>query len=193
MKIKKIIILLMFIISLFFMFITNQNLTIDHISTALLFFFCLFDYILIQLKNKHHTLSAIYVISFVTIVILFYHLYYIISTYSSSIDFSWYYLLIITIWVIDAFIFKKTKNDSLNNILMIIVCFFIILIHIRYYLEPHFIHHLMHLTNWSSFGVGLQDSYLYVTQYYPCFTIILIILIIHQKIFEFGIKKCNSI
>ena len=190
---KLIIIFVALISSIIFMFFTNQYLSISNLSTALLFLFIIFDYLLIIFRKKHKSFKSIYFISGVVVIITCYHLYFFIHNYilfnSLEVDASWFYLLILFLLFIDSFMDIKKKSNQLNDILTIIVCLLISFVHYRYYLEPRFIHHLTKLPDMSSFGIGLQDSYMYVTKYYLLFISILFVLFVHKKITNFHIKS----
>ena len=85
---KLLIIFITFISSVIFMFITNKDLSIDNISTALLFFFITFDYILIMLRKRFPVRKCIYFISVIVCICFLYHIYLIISEYISWKSFS---------------------------------------------------------------------------------------------------------
>ena len=191
--IKFIFVFISFISSVIFMFVTNKSFSIHYISTALLFCFGIIDYILIMFKNKHYDNKSIYFISVIVAILFFYHVYNIVHEYISfqsfSFDISWYYLFILVILMIDSLFDIKRESSFLNDVLTIIVCLIISLVHYRYYLEPNFIHNMVKLPDMSSFGIGLQDSYFYVTKYYVWFLYVLIVIFIHKKTLNICNKK----
>jgi len=74
-------------------------------------------------------------------------------------------------------IFNKTnKINKANYILTIVVSIIIILIHLRYYFDPDFANNLM------DGDEGVQYSYVYVIQNYIYFSIMYIIVLVHQLI-----------
>jgi hypothetical protein len=71
-------------------------------------------------------------------------------------------------------IFNKT--NGVNDILTIIVSSLIILIHIRYYVDPNFIHKI------SEGEEFIEHSYYYVTQNYIYFIIMYAVVLLHRKV-----------
>ena len=68
------------------------------------------------------------------------------------------------------------KTNKANDILTIIVSLLIILIHLRYYFEPKFIHNLVEN------GAYNQYSYYYVIQNYIYFVAMYLITLLHHKV-----------
>ena len=113
---KLIIIFVALISSIIFMFFTNQYLSISNLSTALLFLFIIFDYLLIIFRKKHKSFKSIYFISGVVVIITCYHLYFFIHNYilfnSLEVDASWFYLLILFLLFIDSFMDIKKNHRA---------------------------------------------------------------------------------
>jgi hypothetical protein len=70
-------------------------------------------------------------------------------------------------------IFNKT--DKVNDILTIVVSLIIILIHIRYYLDPHFIYRIIEGNEYLIYSNN------YITQNYIYFIIMYAVVFLHRK------------
>jgi hypothetical protein len=68
------------------------------------------------------------------------------------------------------------KTNKINYILTIVVSIIIILIHLRYYFDPNFANNLIDGSE------GTKYSYIYIIQNYIYFTIMYIIVLIHEAI-----------
>ena len=189
---KLLFIFITLFISVFFMFVTNQNLTIEYFYTAFLFVFILLDYILIIFIKKYNTKKSIYFVTGIILLLGIFNIYSMVCEYIDtkfvSFDSVWYYLLFLFIMFIDAMIDIKKKTNKLNDVLLMLVCLFISFIHYRYYMDSNFIHNMMKLPLFSGVSVDLSYSYHYVSQYYWLFIIILLVLFVHKKIVNIGIN-----
>lgn len=133
-------------------------------------------------KPKKFYYIILSIVSSINIFLIIYYLYYLISEYincnSININIDFYYLIILNIiFSISIFDLKKDTNKQ-NDILTIITCIIISLVHYRYFLDPHFLHNLVNL---DSATVGNTSSH-YIYQYYPYFIIMLSTLLIQRKI-----------
>lgn len=150
--------------------------------------------IILKQKNKKKKHQKIFnfiftIICLINILLFIYYLYIIISNYIKwnyiEPNFAFYYLIILyTSFILSIFDLKKDTN-KLNDILTIIICFIITLVHYRYYIDTHFLHNLVNLDNAM---VG-NTSNNYINQYYNCFTIMLLTLLIHKKVQNLILKK----
>lgn len=186
---KNIILLITCIISMFFL-IQTSTYTIEFPVSTLLFIFTTFNIILINL-NKNNNLNSS--IKFISILCIFFLILYIINFINRYIelnlitnDSAFFYRYILWITLLTNLFSIKKESNKLNDILTIIVCILISIIHYRYYIDPKFIHNLMNL---SKDSIILQNGYNYILQYYYTFAIILLILYIQNIILNINIKN----
>jgi len=189
-KILKLLLLsITYIISIYFMFYTN-SFTIEFPSSTFLFIFTIFEIILIKRNKNQKYTKSIKFLSLLNLIFLTIYLINHIIDYTNyhhiTNDSSFLYLFIISITLLITIFDIKKQSNKLNDILTIIICFLICLIHYRYYLDSNFIHNILTLTKDSTF---LQNSYNYISQYYSLFAIIFIILFIQNIINNIQTKK----
>lgn len=89
---------------------------------------------------------------------------------SFTMIFSMFLFVMLLFGFIDIF----NKTNKTNDILTIVVSSLIILIHVRYYLDPNFIHKIVQ-------GEYIQYSYYYITQNYIYFIIMYTVVMLHRK------------
>jgi len=186
---KNIILLITCIISMFFL-IQTSTYTIEFPVSTLLFIFTTFNIILINL-NKNNNLNSS--IKFISILCIFFLILYIINFINRYIelnlitnDSAFFYRYILWITLLTNLFSIKKESNKLNDILTIIVCILISIIHYRYYIDPKFIHNLMNLKTDS---LILQNGYNFISQYYYLFSIILLILYIQNLILNIKTKN----
>jgi hypothetical protein len=180
--IKYIFILITAIISFYFMFTSDINVTI--IPVLFIFIFALTIFMFVY-RNNIKKFKFIYDVSLMllmvfTVACFALSLYDIIKCYLNSscgieVESIGTTLYILLLFIMILFGIKDiyTKTNKTNDILTIVISSLIILIHIRYYLEPNFVHKL---TKGNEF---ILYKYQYITQNYIYFTIMYIISIIH--------------
>lgn len=178
---KVLFLLITTIISIFYILFTS-NSSIYLLSTLLFIFISL--YIILNNLNKNNSLyKSLNFLKTLNIIIIIIYIINLIITYTKyntlELHPENYYFLILWIILLNNIFNLKKESNKLNDILTIIVCTFISLIHYRYYIDPNFLHNMMKLDINS---IILQNSYNYINQYYILFTIILLILHIHNKI-----------
>lgn len=184
---KNILLFIMFMISIFFILITNKSIGLRGIGTRPLIIpiTLSLNFLLLEKRTKQKKLLKI---SFIFLSILnstwfLYHIYELISHYIKwnylELDITYIYLNMITIMFITSLKDTKKETNSLNDILTIITTILLILIHYRYYLDKNLLHNIINNSNDINI---LQNRYIYITQYYPHFIFMYLILFIHKKI-----------
>lgn len=184
---KQLFLTITLIISTIYMFITSEAIYFDYSSSPLYLIPITFLIIMLKLKKKKRKHNKIFQVFFILICLLnillaVHYLYTIITDYikwnSIQLDFALYYLIILYMsFLLNIFNLKKETNQ-LNDILTIITCLIISAVHYRYYIDSHFLHNLVNIDN----AMTGSTSYAYINQYYSCFVMMYLTLLIHQAI-----------
>ena len=175
------------IISNIYIFFTAEAIYFNSPATPLYLIPITFLIIILKQKKKPKKHSRIfhilyYLICSINIILFLYYLYVIIFNYIKwnyiEPNFAFYYLVILhTSFILSLYDLKKDTN-KLNDILTIITCLIISIVHYRYYIDPHFLHNLVNLEDAM---VG-NTSGSYINQYYNCFSIMFLTVLIHKEI-----------
>lgn len=184
-SLNLLILLITLIISSFFI-ISNSLLSFINQLEPCLFITLTILILLIELKPNSNHHKKIYqttlLISISSNIILFLYLLtlslkeyitYGIPTINSSF---YYFLILYSSFLITCFDLKK-ETSTTNDVLTILTSLTILFIHYRFYLDKNLLHNIVSATSDSFFQKNI-----YITQYYPYFMLMYLILIINKKI-----------
>ncbi|MFA5407414.1 MAG: hypothetical protein WC343_01425 [Bacilli bacterium] len=97
-------------------------------------------------------------------------------SYSTETSTTFTIIFPVFLFIMILFSFKDifNKTDKVNDILTIVVSTIIILIHIRYYVDPNFIHKIIKSDSY------IQSSYYYIFQNYIYFVVMYFVVLTHR-------------
>lgn len=187
--IKFLIVLTTVVISFYYIIVTNDN-GIDSLVNTITIFNFLFALTIFMFSHKDKIKKNKFIYDVILMLLMIfsisYFLYFVYaegSCYFSSACEIGYDTLFTVIYIVFLFtiifyslddIFHKTNKT--NDFLTIAVSLVIILIHLRYYFEPNFVHKLVENRLFEDY------SYYYVVQNYVYFSMMYFIILLHYRI-----------
>jgi hypothetical protein len=177
------------IISLYFIINMHGSMGVSHFYLVLILNFVLVSTMLMYVnKDKIKINKFIYDVILILLMIFstiwFIYPFYTGITcffaYNCTIEFKEALIIPYTLLLFISLVFNFrdlfNMSNKTNDILTIIVSMIIIIIHLRYYLEPNFLHRLVE----GELYIG--HSYDYVTQNYIYFIMMVLIVLLHHKV-----------
>ena len=187
---KLLFVLISFLLSSFFIFFSS-NLYIFEYPASIFYLFPIGVFVIFLEIGKRRKLKKFWKKIYVGVVainigMVVYYVYKVIEMYLKfriiESNLAFYYSILMMILLISSFFDIKGESDKLNDFLTIITCIMITLVVYRYEVDPNFLHNLLKIKDPNNFV--LQDSYHYVTQYYPSFIAVLLVLLIQKNILK---------
>jgi len=178
-------IILLFIVVVFSYFFMIKNKLLVLYGTNSLIYINLLPILLpinIYLLKWKKKSKFTYLFSIINGIFLLLELIYMVKGYLEFGFFltEYFYLVVISYTLISSILNIKEANSLTNDLLICVISFFVIVIHVRYYLDNSFLHNLLNITDVNNFV--LQNSYSYVTSYYGYFIIMFGVVLINQEI-----------
>lgn len=185
---KYLLLIIGFVCSCVFMMVTNKlsDLGLVGIFGGILLSFniLVFNKKSSVKKNKKIFKILLLGLTILDVLIWGYYVYLVVSEFINFgiIDFrpSYIYFTVFCVMVVNDFSDMWNRSNILYDILVMIVTIIVIFVHYRYYIDGRLLHNLFGIRDINS--VILQNSYVYVTQYYWLFSVMYIVLIINKKL-----------